>query len=386
MFSRRSQIEHSENRISLRLRELRTAGVELLDLTISAPSDAGLHHDASVLQALASPQALHYEPDPQGIESARSALSSELCSMGIEVAIEDILLTSSTSEAYSYLFKLLCDAGDEVLIPAPSYPLFEQLARLEGVRVTRYPLAYDGSFHIDVAALRTLLTRNTRAIVVVNPNNPTGSYLKREEFCALLALGLPIISDEVFSPYQLSADPQRVRSVLEAREGLVFSLGGLSKSASLPQLKLSHIAIAGDASARSHARQRLAFMADAYLSVATPVQLALPQLLDAGRQLRPRILQRLEQNLQTLREHCQPPSAITARSVEGGFYAIIQLPRVMSDESWTLTLLDEAHVLVQPGFFYDFQDEGMLVLSLLPQPKDFVRGLQALQRIVAQHT
>ena len=385
MFSQRSEFEESENSIGRRQRQLRAAGVEFLDLTISTPADAGLSHDATILQGLASPTALQYTPDAQGLPSARQALAADLQAAGHVVEIDDLVLTSGTSEAYSYLFKLLCDAGDEVLIPAPSYPLFEHLAQLEGVRVARYPLAYDGSYHIDMPVLRSMVTRHTRAIVVVNPNNPTGSFLKRDEFSSLLDLGLPIISDEVFAPYAFGPGVERVDSVLEARRGLVFALGGLSKAAALPQLKLSFIAMGGEQSAKARARQRLAFIADAYLSVATPVQLALPELLAAGQLLRKQIVQRLRRNLSSVQDICKPPSAITAPSVEGGFYAVLRLPRVMTDEEWTLRLLDEERVVVQPGFFYDFRDESMLVLSLLPEPEQFALGLQRIQQCVSRH-
>jgi len=385
MFSQRSEFEENENSIGRRLRQLRAAGLELLDLTISTPADAGLTHDATVLQGLASPTALHYTPDAQGLQSAREALAADLQAAGHVVEIDDLILTSGTSEAYSYLFKLLCDPGDEVLIPAPSYPLFEHLAQLEGVRVARYPLAYDGSFHIDMPVLRRMVTPHTRAIVVVNPNNPTGSFLKRDEFSSLLNLGLPIISDEVFAAYAFGPGAERVDSVLETQRGLVFALGGLSKAAALPQLKLSFIAVGGEESARARARQRLAFIADAYLSVATPVQLALPELLVAGRVVRSQILQRLRVNLSAVQDNCKPPNPITALSVEAGFYAVLRLPNVMSDEEWTIRLLDEERVVVQPGFFYDFRDDSMLVLSLLPEPKTFSLGLQRIQQCVSRH-
>lgn len=382
--SRRSAVDHTENALSLRTRALREAGATLIDLTCSNPEQAGLHHKPTLLQALAAQDNLRYRPDPQGLRSAREAIADDLRGLGAGVDPGDILLTSGTSEAYGLLLKLLCDPGDEVLIPEPSYPLLPHLCQLEAVRAVPYPLRYDGRFHIDLPALRAQVTERTRAVVVVNPNSPTGSYLKRDELSAIAALGLPLISDEVFATYPHSPDPDRVQTLLQVPEVSSACLSGLSKCAGLPQLKLSWIALAGSHAFRDTARARLSFMADAYLSVASPVQHAAGTLLEAGRALRPRIQRRTMQNLQAL-QAAVLGSPVSARHVEGGWYAPVQLPRVLNDEAWALLLLEQARVQVQPGYFYDFAEEGHLVLSLLPEPAVFQEGVaRLLQTILRQ--
>jgi alanine-synthesizing transaminase len=279
------------------------------------------------------------------------------------------LLTASTSEAYAYLFKLLCNPGDEVLSPRPSYPLFEFLAGLESVRVVQYPLRYDGVWHIDFDALSRAITPKTRAIVVVNPNNPTGSFLKREEWTRLESYGIPILSDEVFCDYPLTEDASRVRTLTGARNVLTFSMSGLSKIAGLPQMKLGWIVASGPG--HEEALERLELIADTYLSVATPVQIALPQLLEDAVAVRAQISERTRENLALLRE-ARP------LHVEGGWYAILQVPRTKTEEEWAIDLLDRRDVLVQPGFYYDFESEAFLVLSLLTRPRVFAEGLRRL--------
>jgi aspartate/methionine/tyrosine aminotransferase len=278
------------------------------------------------------------------------------------------LLTASTSEAYSYLFKLLCDPGDEILSPRPSYPLFEFLAGLESVRVVQYPLRYDGVWHIDFEALEQAVTPRTRAIVVVNPNNPTGSFLKREERARLETLGIPILSDEVFSDYAFAPDDSRVRTLTSSSGVLTFSMSGLSKIAGLPQMKLGWIVAGGPG--HEAALERLELIADTYLSVATPVQIALPRLLQASAVVRAQILDRTRANLALLRRSAVP------LHVEGGWYATLQVPRTRSEEDWAIELLERRDVLVQPGFYFDFESEAFLVLSLLTPPDVFAEGLR----------
>lgn len=368
MFSSRLDWSLSANRLS----ELLKTKDRVLDLTESNPTNAGLEYPREeILDAFSDERALRYEPDPRGLISAREAVSEYYGN----VPASRILLTASTSEAYSYLFKLLCDPGDEILSPRPSYPLFEFLAKLESVRVRQYSLRYDGGWHIDFDSLSRAITPRTRAIVVVNPNNPTGSFLKREELARLMEFGLPILSDEVFSDYAFAPDSSRVSSLTASNEGLVFSMSGLSKIAALPQMKLGWIVASG--AGHEAALDRLELIADSYLSVATPVQVALPKLLSAAAQARTQILKRTRANLELLRQRTLQ-SAARPLNVEGGWYAILQVPRTHSEEEWAIRLLDRHDVLVQPGFYYDFESEAFLVLSLLTAPEIFAQGLDRI--------
>jgi aspartate/methionine/tyrosine aminotransferase len=291
------------------------------------------------------------------------------------------MLTASTSEAYAYLFKLLCDPGDEVLVPAPSYPLFDHLAGLEGVSLVPYRLAYDGEWHVDVPHLRAAVGAKTRAILAVSPNNPTGSYLKRDELAAMAALGLPIVSDEVFAAYPLKVDARRAESALEAaRETLVFALGGLSKLAGLPQMKLAWTCIAGPEAPRDEALARLELIADTFLSPGTPVQAALPRLLAAGARTRAAIAARTRTNLEVVRRACAG-SAASVLDVEGGWYATLRVPHTCSEEAWVLALLERDGVYVHPGWFFDFAEDAVLVVSLLTPEPALAEGIA---RIVAR--
>ncbi|HVO99097.1 MAG TPA: pyridoxal phosphate-dependent aminotransferase [Bryobacteraceae bacterium] len=358
MFSSRLEWNLPVNRLSTLLK----AKTRVLDLTESNPTRAGFTYSSeAILGALADPRAIEYDPQPRGLAAAREAVSLYYG----DVPQSRILLTASTSEAYAYLFKLLCDPGDEILSPRPSYPLFEFLAGLESVRVTKYPLRYDGAWHIDFDALRRAITPRTRAIVVVNPNNPTGSFLKREEWTRLEEFGIPILSDEVFCDYSFSSDPSRVRTLTGAQNVLTFSMSGLSKVAGLPQMKLGWIAASGPG--HKDALERLELIADTYLSVATPVQIALPRILAESAAVRDQIVARTRANLETLKPACP-------LHVEGGWYAILQVPRTKSEEEWAIGLLERRDVLVQPGFYFDLESEAYLVLSLLTRPEVFEEG------------
>jgi alanine-synthesizing transaminase len=371
-FSSRSRFTAHRNRLTVALeRALLCAaepdGKRVLDLTESNPTHAGLSPPAAELTALlADERVAHYEPTPFGLLSAREAIARELGQRGYAVPATHVLLTASTSEAYGYLFKLLCDPGDAVLVPAPSYPLFDVLAQLEQVRLIPYRLQYDGEWFLEQRALLHTDAR-VRAIVVVHPNNPTGSYLKRGELAAIGELGLPIISDEVFVDYPLVEDHERVESALAlADRNLVFRLGGLSKASALPQLKLAWTALAGPAEQVESARLRLEHIADAYLSPGLSVQLALPRLLVAGEATRSRIRARARDNLTVLRDALQDSAACVLR-VEGGWYAIVRLPALLDDEEWALALLEHDGVLVQPGFYYELSGTHVVV-SLLVEP------------------
>ncbi|HYO94996.1 MAG TPA: pyridoxal phosphate-dependent aminotransferase, partial [Polyangiaceae bacterium] len=312
------------------------------------------------------------DPDPRGLLSAREALAVEL-----QCEPNDLLLTSSTSEAYSFLFKLLCDPGDEVLVPVPSYPLFEYLARFEGVTAKPYPLSFDGSWYLDLAQVRAAMSPRTRAVVVVSPNNPTGHFLKSAELELLAGLGLPLISDEVFASYPLNAPADAAASALQAEHALVFVLSGLSKLAGLPQMKLAWTTVSGPAELANEAMSRLEMLADAYLSPGVPVQAALPVLLRARGMTEQAISARLLCNLRTL-ERALEGCAADALPVEGGWYAVVRLPRVVSEEDWVIGLLRHTQVLVQPGYFFDFPDEAYVVVSLLTPPDAFEQGVARL--------
>ncbi len=281
-----------------------------------------------------------------------------------------------------FLFKLLANPGDEVLAPRPSYPLFDYLAALDSVRIVQYPLAYHGGWAIDFEALASRITARTRAIVTVNPNNPTGSFLKKEELSQLSALcrryDLAIISDEVFSDYSFEDDPARVRSLVEVEDVLTFCLSGLSKVCGLPQLKLGWIVAGGPESVRKQAFDRLELIADTYLSVGAPVQWAAAALLASREEIQNQILARVRRNLALLRSKIGSDSPWQVLDVEGGWYAVIQAPRIHTEEDWVLTLLDQDNVLVQPGFFYDFEKEAFLVLSLLTPSEIFGEGVQRI--------
>ena len=366
-FSSRSRFVAQENRLTL-AREAARAARPLLDLTEGNPTRAGLSPTYEALAPLLSHIDLAgYAPEPFGLPSARTAVAHALAEQGLSVCGDDVLLTASTSEAYGYLFKLLCDPGDAVLVPTPSYPLFDVLAQLEQVRLIPYHLSYDGEWHLDSAALEAARDASTRAIVVVHPNNPTGSFLKRDELAALAALGLPIISDEVFADYALDQDARRAVSALEAQDRVpVFRLGGLSKSCALPQLKLAWTVIAGPAALKAEARARLEHMADAYLSPGVAVQLALPGLLATRQHTQARILTRVRENRALLSAGLSDSAASVLR-IEGGWYAIVRLPMLMNDEDWALCLLERDSVLTQPGYYYDLQQGAYLIVSLISE-------------------
>ncbi len=359
---------------------MRARGEAVLDLTESNPTVAGFSYPQSaILDALADPRALRYEPVPAGLPAARQAVSDYYAG---SVAPERILLTASTSEAYSLLFKLLADPGDEVLSPRPSYPLFEFLAGLESVRQVQYPLVYQDGWSIDFDSLERQINARTRAVILVNPNNPTGSFLKKAELDRLVRLcrahNLAIVSDEVFSDYGVEEDPERVRSLSGIEEVLTFSLSGLSKVAGLPQLKLGWIATGGPIEERNAAIERLELIADTYLSVGTPVQWAAAKLLPMRRQIQAQILDRVCENRAFLSGQIEPGSPWRLLRTEGGWYAILQAPRIRSEEEWALLLLREDGLLVQPGFFFDFESEAFLVTSLLTPPEIFHEGIQRI--------
>ncbi len=328
--------------------------------------------------------ALTYDPQPAGLLSAREAVAEHYAERGAAVEPSDLILTASTSEGYALLFKLLCDPGDEVLTPRPSYPLFEHLAALEGVRVRQYTLRYDHGWHLDIEAREAEITPRTRAIAVVNPNNPTGSFLKRDELAALdrlcAAHGLALLSDEVFADYAFQPDERRAATAAGARDALTFVLSGLSKVAGLPQMKLGWIAVHGPDSLRRPALERLEWIADAYLSAGAPVQCGARELLRLGKQVRAAIAERTARNISAVRQRFSGDSPFRVLECEGGWYAVIEAPRIRSEEEWTLELLRHG-TLVQPGYFFDFEREAFLIVSGLVPPDTFDEGISRIARL-----
>jgi alanine-synthesizing transaminase len=387
MFSSRTLFDLRPNRLSLLREAKRRNGVPVLDLTESNPTRVGLPYPDDLLLALADPLALRYEPLAQGSVRAREAVTNDHARRGLHVEPEHLVLTASTSEAYAFLFKLLCDPGDAILVPHPGYPLFDFLAGLESVRVDAYPMEYDRGWRIDVGALRERVTTHTRAVVLVSPNNPTGTFLKKGERAEIERLcaerGIALVSDEVFADFALRHVPDRAESLAIDGPALAFALGGLSKSCGLPQVKLGWIAVSGPAGLRSEALRRLEVVADTFLSVSTPVQVAAPRLLAGLPELQSRIRERIASNYAWLVARTAAPSPATLLESEGGWSAVLRVPATLSEEERVTYLLEERDVLVHPGYFFDFPSEAYLVLSLLPEPGVFAEGVErTLQSLV----
>jgi aspartate/methionine/tyrosine aminotransferase len=382
MFSSRLPSALASNSIARALAQLRDSGQAWLDLTETNPTVAGIRYPAGLLQPLADPGGLVYEPQPFGLDVAREAVAGDYARRNTPVAPDRIVLTSSTSEAYALLFKLLCDPGDEVLVPQPSYPLFDLLTTLEGVRCRAYRLHFDAAWWIDRSTLQAAVNPRTRAVLVVSPNNPTGSMLRSDDrdwladFCARHDVAL--IADEVFLDYPIAPRSDASGVLSRAWDVPVFSLGGLSKSAGLPQLKLGWIAIAGPEPAAVEVRRRLEVICDTYLSVSTPVQRAAPKLIAAGASIRADIQARIQANLHVLTTQFDRSSPVSCLPVEGGWSAALRVPATESEESLVLRLLNGSRVLVHPGYFFDFDREAFLVISLLTDPKVLAEGIERL--------
>ncbi|MDQ3071218.1 MAG: pyridoxal phosphate-dependent aminotransferase [Acidobacteriota bacterium] len=381
-FSSRVPASLASNRLALAVAAARAAGRPLIDLTVSNPTTVGFDYDASALAGLADARNLLYAPEAAGLETARAAVAAELARRGTAVPIENVVLTASTSEAYGYLFKMFCDPGDEVLVPQPSYPLFEWLTRLEGVEARPYRLEYHARWTVDAGSIAAALTPRSRAILAVNPNNPTGSYLTRGDVSRIqeVAPDLPLIGDEVFWDFPLPGAPSDRMSVLGSGHPLVFSLGGLSKSAALPQLKLGWIAIAGEHALVASAREKLELIADTYLSVSTPVQTSAAMLIRAGGALRAQIADRTSRNLGRLRDAIASNPALKLLKSEGGWSAVLRVPATRAEEDLVVALAEEDGVLVHPGYFFDFAHEAFLIVSLIAPPGEFDAGIARLVR------
>jgi alanine-synthesizing transaminase len=384
MHSRRLPSDLTVNATTRTLAALRARGIDVVDLTQSNPTGVGLQYPDDLLAPLASADALVYEPQSCGLPAAREAVSREFKRRGLAVAADRIVLSASTSEAYAWLFKLLCDPGDNVLIPQPSYPLFEHLTVLENVVARPYRLEYHGTWRVDLEDLHDRVDHRTKAILVVSPNNPTGSWLHRDDLVAIdelcAAHNLMLIGDEVFADYPLDPAPDAV-SVLQAEQAVSCSLGGLSKSVGLPQLKLGWLALHGPATPVDRLFGALEVVADTYLSVSTPVQVAAGHLLTSGAAIRQQIQQRIAVNLATLRTAAADVPQVTVLRVDGGWSATVQVPRYRSEEALVIELLTADHVLVHPGFFFDFEREAFIVVSLLVEPATFTA---AIGRVLAR--
>jgi alanine-synthesizing transaminase len=371
MFSNRLPGHAEVNALSRSVASLTAAGTSLVDLTESNPTRAGLPYPADLLSAAASNRALCYDPQPFGLRTAREAVSADYARRGVAVDPECIVLSASTSEAYSWLFKLLCNPGESVLIPQPSYPLFEHLTRLESVRAVPYRLEYHGRWDIDFESIAAAKD-DVRAVLLVSPNNPTGSYVTSREADTLAAIcrerGWAIVSDEVFAEYALDAHAPATEIARRAKV-LSFTLGGASKALGLPQMKLAWTIVDGPVKERIEALSGLELIADTFLSVNTPVQVAAPDLFRRAAPVRQAIHQRVSRNLTAARDVVRTYPACEVLRVEGGWSAAVRVPATRTEEALALGLLQEEHVLVHPGFFFDFPHEAFVVVSLLP-PED----------------
>lgn len=379
MFAKRTNWNLDANRLSEALARHRAAGRPLLDLTASNPTECGLEYDSgAILGALVNPSALCYSPDARGLRSARESIAAYYAAREIVVTIDDMILTTSTSEAYSFAFRVLCNPGDEILIPEPSYPLFAFLADIQDVALVRYPLAYDYGWQINFQALEKAITPRTRAVIVVHPNNPTGQFVKEQEIAELNRVcathDLAIIADEVFLDFAL--DGKSRLSFAANAAALTFTTSGLSKISGLPQMKAAWLIINGPERLRSEALARLEVIADTYLSMNAPVQLALPALLEQRNSFQKQLLARIRRNLAELDRQLALQKSCTRLMVEGGWYAVVRVPATRSDEELAIELLERKGVYIHPGHFYDFLADGFLVFGLITREEEFQAGIK----------
>jgi aspartate/methionine/tyrosine aminotransferase len=390
-FARRTSWSLTTNRYTESLEAHRRAGRELLDLTASNPTTVGLQYrEDTLLRALTDREALTYDPQPKGLLAAREAVAGYYVDCGNPISPNDLVLTTSTSEGYSFVFRLLCDPGDAVLVPTPSYPLFDFLADIQDVKLFPYELVYDHGWQMDFPSLLSAIDSaqvagaRCRAVLVVHPNNPTGSYVKPAEarelnrICA--SSGLAIVADEVFLDYSLC--PERPLTFSANDDVLSFTLSGLSKISALPQMKVAWIAVSGPTSQKTDALARLEVIADTYLSMNAPIQHAIPTLLSERRGIQEQLMRRVRDNLAVLDSRLAQQKLCRRLVVEGGWYAALRVPVTGSDEDLAIRLLQEVGVLVQPGHFYDFANDGHLVISLITSQADFGEGTKRLLEVV----
>jgi len=381
MFAKRTNWDLTPNRLSGALAAHRAAGKPLLDLTVSNPTECRFEYDSTaILDALRNPAALAYEPNPRGLESARRAVAGYYADRGENISVEDIFPTTSTSEAYSYIFRMLCDPGDELLIPSPSYPLFDFLAEMQDVNLVRYPLLYDHGWQIDFHALEQAITPRTRGVIVVHPNNPTGHFVKRAEMAKLNSIcsarEMTIIADEVFFDFVLEGE--QPASFAANRGAPTFALSGLSKICGLPQMKAAWLIASGPQEWKREALARLEVIADIYLSVNAPVQLAIPKFLELRHGFQNQVMSRVQCNLAELDRQLAAQRSVSRLKVEGGWCAVLRVPATRSDEDLAIKLLSTHGVSVHPGHFYDFPSGDHVVLSLLTPNEIFGAGMKRL--------
>jgi alanine-synthesizing transaminase len=381
MFSRRTKWNLTANRLSRALDAHRASAKRLLDLTISNPTECGFACDAdAIFRALSNPAALHYNPDPRGLHNARAAIAEYYGARASRIEANDIFLTTSTSEAYSFAFRVLCDPGDEILIPSPSYPLFDFLADIHDVHPARYPLLYDHGWQIDFHALEKAIGARTRAAIVVHPNNPTGHFTKRTEaqrlaeICA--AHDLALIADEVFLDFALTNEI--AESFAANADALTFITSGLSKISGLPQMKAAWLLARGPAQLKAKAVAALEIIADTYLSMNAPIQHALPVFLDQRHVFQKQLMQRVRKNLAELDRQLSAQQSCCRLKIEGGWYAVIRLPVIHDDQDFAVRLLEARSVYIHPGHFYDFPGNSYVVLSLITPENTFAEGLALL--------
>ncbi|HZV59089.1 MAG TPA: pyridoxal phosphate-dependent aminotransferase [Candidatus Eremiobacteraceae bacterium] len=387
MFSDRTAWNLEPNPLSKALADRLSSGKPVIDLTESNPTKCDFHFEVEkILGALRHPASMNYDPVPQGLLAARNAVVDYYRSRNCAVNVNDIFLATSTSEAYSFLFRTFCNPGDEVLIPQPGYPLFNFLADIQDVATVPYPLIYDYGWQIDFQALRRAITPRTRTIVVVNPNNPTGHFSKPDDMDRLnqicLEGDLAIIADEVFLDFSLGKDiPPTFASNNKA---LTFTMSGLSKISGLPQMKVAWLIATGPEALKQQAIARLEMIADTYLSMNTPMQLALPVLLELRHNFQPQCIARTRNNLAQLDKLLATQELCSRLNLEGGWYAVFKVPVTRGDDDLTLELLNTHGVYVHPGHFYDFPVDGYLVVSLITLEQPFATGIEALVALIGE--
>ena len=383
MFADRTSWNLKPNRLAEALERHKSSGRKLLDLSASNPTECGFKYDATaIMRSLCSAASLQYHPDPRGLKSARQAVSDYYSARGERVAVDDLLLTASTSEAYSFVFRLLCNPGDELLIPTPSYPLFDFLADVNDIKLTRYALFYDHGWHIDLHTLKQAITPRTRGIILVHPNNPTGHFTKPEETAQLNELcaanQMAIIADEVFLDFALGNAGNAHKSFVANSAALTFTMSGISKVSGLPQMKFAWLAVSGPDKVKREALARLEMIADTYLSLNAPIQLASPVLLQQRSGFQAQLMDRVRKNLAYLDIELAQAKKVTRLEVEGGWYAVLRIPAMRPDEEFAIDLLEKHDVYLHPGHFYDFPGDGYLVISLITPEEAFSEGLRRL--------
>lgn len=390
MFSQRTNWKLSPNKYTQALEEMRSSGKQFFDLTISNPTQCGLRYDAkAILEAFQNPKSLAYEPEAKGLLAARKEVARYYQEdHDVLVDPDSLVLTTSTSEAYSYVFRLLCNPQDEILVLKPSYPLFDFLGGLQDVTLVPYSLEYAHGWFIDFQSVLRALTERTRAVLLVHPNNPTGSYVHSEEVQQLNDLcgerNLALIVDEVFLDYPLADQPRKTFAANQ--DSLTFTLSGLSKIAALPQMKVAWVSTTGPATLVRPALDRLEVIADTYLSLNSPTQWAFPTLFEQRRSLQPQLLDRIRENWRQLKSLVSGNSSCELLDTEGGWYAVLRIPGERSDEDLAIELLQRAHVLVHPGHFYDFPSDRYFVISLIAPGGDFQQGISCLFEYLQRET